>query len=38
LVLDPKHTGIPLNFMIHPYVEVDGDKFSEVKTKYTYSE
>ena len=36
LTLAPAQKGGPLNFLIYPYVEVDGKAFSETKIRFEY--
>ncbi|MBI4244512.1 MAG: transglutaminase domain-containing protein [Planctomycetes bacterium] len=37
IILDPPQKGSPLNFFIHPYVEIDGEVHESVKASYTYT-
>lgn len=36
LNLNPKQAGEPLNYLVYPYVEVDGKAFSSVDKSFTY--
>lgn len=38
LVLMPKQQGEPLNYLVYPYVEVDGKPFAAVEKSFTYKD
>jgi transglutaminase-like putative cysteine protease len=38
IILTPRQKGEALNFLIHPYIEVDGIPLEKVETEYTFSE
>ena len=31
-----KQDGMPLNYFVYPYVELDGGKYTSVDTRYSY--
>jgi hypothetical protein len=36
LILAPPQAGPPLNYLVYPYVEVNGKPFSSVNKKFTF--
>ncbi len=38
LVLAPRQAGEPLNYFVYPYVEVDGKKYENVSTRFSFAE
>ncbi len=36
LTLSPKQDGPPLNYFVYPYVEMDGQPFTDISTKYLF--
>ncbi len=38
VVLAPRQQGAPLNYFVYPYVELDGDKFTSIETRYSYKD
>ena len=36
VVLAPRQQGEPLNYFIYPYAEIDGKKYTDIETVYTY--
>jgi transglutaminase-like putative cysteine protease len=38
IALSPRQTGEPLNYFIYPYVEVDGKKYEQVDTRFSFAD
>ncbi|MGA2136839.1 MAG: transglutaminase-like domain-containing protein [Bryobacteraceae bacterium] len=38
VVLAPEQQGAPLNYFVYPYVELDGAKYTELETSYSYQD
>jgi transglutaminase-like putative cysteine protease len=38
VILTPKQQGAPLNYFVYPYVELDGGKYSNLDTSYSYKD
>ena len=38
ILLAPKQQGAPLNYFVYPYVEVDGAKYTDLETSYSYQD
>ena len=38
LVLSPKQSGEPLNYFVYPYVEVNGNPWSNVENKFSFAD
>jgi hypothetical protein len=38
LRLDPAQTGKPLNYFVYPYVEVDGQEYSNVSLAFSFAD
>ena len=38
LELSPRQAGEPLNYLVYPYVEVNGKKYEDVSTRFSFAE
>lgn len=38
LVLNPPQSGEPLNYFVYPYVEVDGKKWENVSSHFSFAD